>query len=104
MPLVGALNADRLLLFQDRALHAIEQTHASRLLIDVTGVAVIDSEIAQGLVGTVQAARLLGTSAALVGIRPEVAQTLVGIGVDLSEVGTFKDLRTALDRPVAARR
>jgi anti-anti-sigma regulatory factor/HAMP domain-containing protein len=103
MPLVGALDAERLLQFQERALHAIEQINASRILIDVTGVAVIDGEIAQGLVSTVQAARLLGTYAALVGIRPEVAQALVGLGVDLREVHTFKDLRTALDRPLALR-
>lgn len=98
MPLIGTLDAARLLDFQDRALHAIEQTHASRLLIDITGVAMIDSEISQGIVNAVQAARLLGCSAALVGIRPEVAQSLVGLGIDLGDVLTFKDLRTALDR------
>ncbi len=98
MPLIGALNPERLLDFEDRALHAIEQTHAKRLLIDITGVAVIDSEIAQGIINVMHAARLLGCSAALVGIRPEVAQSLVGLGVDLGNLLTFKDLRTALDR------
>jgi anti-anti-sigma regulatory factor/HAMP domain-containing protein len=101
IPLVGALDVERLRDFQDRALHAIEQMHSNRLLIDVTGVAVIDSEVAQGIINAVQSARLLGASAALVGIRPEVAQTMVGIGVDLGDVLTFKDLRTALDRPLA---
>ncbi|MEI7643806.1 MAG: cache domain-containing protein [Chloroflexales bacterium] len=104
MPLVGVLDAERLRDFQERALQATEQMRAGRLLIDVTGVAVIDDEIAQGLIHVMQAAHLLGSSAALVGIRPEVAQALVGLGVDLQDVHTFKDLRTALDRPLVARR
>lgn len=96
MPLVGALDGERLLIVQDRALTAIERAAARRLLLDVTGVPLIDSYVAQGLIRTLQSARLLGAEVALVGVRPEVAQSIVGLGLDLSEMRTYADLQSAL--------
>jgi rsbT co-antagonist protein RsbR len=59
-------------------------------------VPIIDTQVAHGLIGVVQAARLLGTEVLLVGIRPEVAQTIVGLGLDLHGVRTYSDIETAL--------
>jgi rsbT co-antagonist protein RsbR len=66
------------------------------LLLDITGVPIVDSQVAQGLLTVVQAARLLGAEVVLIGIRPEVAQALVQLGIDLSNVVTNVDLQTAL--------
>ncbi|NTW02756.1 MAG: STAS domain-containing protein [Oscillochloris sp.] len=96
MPLVGSLDGDRLLALQDRALEAIERSSARRLLLDITGVPLVDSYVAKGIISTLQAARLLGTEVALVGVRPEVAQSIVGLGIDLSGMRTYADLQSAL--------
>jgi rsbT co-antagonist protein RsbR len=98
MPLVGALDTTRLRQLQEQSLHALERTSARSLIFDITGVPIVDSQVAQGLLMTVQAARLLGAHVTLVGIRPEVAQAIVGLGLDLSDVSTFSDLQSALSR------
>jgi rsbT co-antagonist protein RsbR len=98
MPLVGALDADRLRLLQDQALRAIERGSAHLLILDITGVPIVDNQVAEGLIMVVQAAGLLGTEVLLVGVRPEVAQTIVGLGLSLSGLRTFSDLRGALNR------
>lgn len=96
VPLVGDLDAQRLADLQTQALAAVERSRARRIVLDITGVPIVDTHVAQGLVQAVLALRLLGAEAALVGIRPEVAQALVGLGVELSELTTFRDLQTAL--------
>jgi rsbT co-antagonist protein RsbR len=96
MPLVGALDSIRLQDIQRRALGALERSSARRLLLDITGVPIVDSQVAQGLITVVQAARLLGVEVVLIGIRPEVAQALVQLGIDLANVVTTVDLQTAL--------
>jgi rsbT co-antagonist protein RsbR len=97
MPLVGALDSTRLHDLLGRALEAIERTSARRLLLDITGVPVVDSQVAQGLLTVVQAARLLGAEVVLIGIRPEVAQAIVELGINLRGVMTTVDLQTALN-------
>ena len=97
MPLVGALDGARLREIQERALEAIHSASARRLLLDITGVLIVDTQVAQGLIGVVQAARLLGTEVALVCIRAEGAQTSVGLGLDLRGIQTYSDIQTALD-------
>jgi rsbT co-antagonist protein RsbR len=96
MPLVGALDTARLRLLQDQALRAIERTLIRTLILDITGVPLVDSQVAQGLMMVVQAARLLGTEVLLVGIRPEVAQAIVGLGMSLPGLRTYSDLQSAL--------
>ncbi len=96
MPLIGALDTQRLQRVQEQALRSIETAGAQRLLLDITGVPVVDSQVAQGLIAVVQAARLLGAEVALVGIRPEVAQTIVGLGLDLEGVTTHRSLQAGL--------
>jgi rsbT co-antagonist protein RsbR len=96
MPLVGAVDGERLRNVQEEALHAIERMHSRRLLIDITGVPLVDAQVAHALVSIVQTARLLGATVTLVGVRPEVAQAIVGLGLDLRELHTSSDLQSAL--------
>ena len=98
MPLVGALDETRLMHMQEQALRMLEHSRARHLLLDITGVPLVDSQIAQGLINVTQAARLLGAEVSLVGIRPEVAQTIVGLGLDLSDIHTHSELQSALAR------
>jgi rsbT co-antagonist protein RsbR len=96
MPLVGALDSTRLLQVQEQALRSIEQSRAHRLLLDITGVPVVDSQVAQGLISVVQSARLLGADVVLVGIRPEVAQAMVQLGLDLQGITTHSQLQQGI--------
>lgn len=96
LPLVGALDSGRLQALQERALQAAARPATRRLVLDVSGVPVIDAEVAHGLLSVVSATRLLGAEALIVGIRPEVAQTLVSLGHSLGAVRTFADLEAAI--------
>jgi rsbT co-antagonist protein RsbR len=96
LPLVGSLDSERLNDLQNQALEALERTKAHTLLLDITGVPVVDTYVARGILRTVQAARLLGADAVLIGVRPEVAQALVTLGVELGDVRTAADLENAL--------
>jgi rsbT co-antagonist protein RsbR len=75
---------------------ALEHKSARYLVRDITGVPLVDSQIAQGLLSVVQAARLFGAQVLLVGIRPEVAQAIIGLGLDLRDIYTTSDLQSAL--------
>jgi rsbT co-antagonist protein RsbR len=103
LPLVGAVDSARRRDVQERALDSIQAAGARRLILDVTGTPVIDSQVAQGLLALVQGAKLLGAEVLLVGMRPEVAQTIVSLGLDIAGVQTFRDLHAALEqfRPLA---
>jgi rsbT co-antagonist protein RsbR len=96
MPLVGALDSARLQEIQTQALHALEHSSARHLVLDITGVALVDTQVAQGLLRVVQAVQLLGAEGLLVGIRPEVAQAIIGLGLNLQSIYTARDLQTAL--------
>ncbi|MCS6887199.1 MAG: STAS domain-containing protein [Chloroflexus sp.] len=98
MPLVGELDDARVALAQSTALQAIDQTGARHLVLDITGMPFVDTTVAAGLIKLVQAARLLGAEVTLVGVRPEVAQTMVALGIDLANVATAADLASALRR------
>jgi anti-anti-sigma regulatory factor/HAMP domain-containing protein len=96
MPLVGALDSVRLRLVQEQALQMLERSSARYLLLDITGVPVVDTQVAHGLIQVVQAARLLSARVVVVGIRPEVAQALVGLGIDLTGVITRSTLQSGI--------
>lgn len=96
VPLVGGLDSNRVQRLLENVLQAIERAGARMLVIDVTGVAVIDTYAAVALLHVAQAARLMGVKTTLAGIRPEVAQTLVSLGVDLSAIDTTSTLQAAL--------
>jgi rsbT co-antagonist protein RsbR len=96
LPLVGVLDSHRLCDLQQRALEALEGGRARKLLLDITGVPIVDSQVAAGLLQTVQAARLLGAEVVLIGVRPEVAQALVALGIDMGGLRAEADLENAL--------
>jgi rsbT co-antagonist protein RsbR len=106
LPLIGALDTGRLAALRGQALQTIEQARVRYLVLDITGVIVVDSQVAQEILAVVQAARLLGTEVILVGIRPEVAQAIVVLGLNLVGIRTFSTLQAALnalsDRQTAA--
>lgn len=96
MPLVGTLDTGRLSLLQQQALGKLAGTSARCLILDVTGVPIIDTQVARGLIQVVQAARLLGAEVVLVGVRPEIAQTIVGLGIELPEIVVRSSLQEGI--------
>ncbi|HYF61760.1 MAG TPA: STAS domain-containing protein [Herpetosiphonaceae bacterium] len=103
MPLIGALDSARMLMAQERALAALEHQRIRCLLLDVTGVPVIDTQVASGLISLIQAARLLGAEVALVGIQPDVAQTLVQLGLTLEGVRVYRNMQQGIETILRAR-
>ncbi|WP_299644584.1 STAS domain-containing protein [uncultured Chloroflexus sp.] len=103
MPLIGEVDHERLTEVSRRALTAIAQTGARNLFIDITAVPVVDEEVANGLITVFQAVRLLGAQVSLVGVRPEVAQSLVMAAIDLKNIQTFASLQDALARTLGYR-
>jgi anti-anti-sigma factor len=93
MPLIGSIDSQRGQQILDRVLKMVEHRQAKVVLIDITGVPVVDTSVAQILLQTIQAVGLLGGEAVLVGITPEVAQTLISLGVELSGITTRSDLQ-----------
>jgi rsbT co-antagonist protein RsbR len=96
MPLIGTLDTARLQLTLERALHAITQRATRYALLDITGVPLIDTRVGRGLLEIIKAARLLGTEVVLVGIRPEVAQTIVELGIPLEQVTVRSTLQDGI--------
>jgi anti-anti-sigma factor len=96
VPLVGNIDGVRAQRLIGGVLEQIEQRQARAIILDVTGVAVVDTQLAQTLLRTAEATRLLGARTMLVGIRAEVAQTLVSLGGDLSSLHTAAILQEGL--------
>jgi anti-anti-sigma regulatory factor/HAMP domain-containing protein len=101
VPIVGSLDSRRATQLIQSVLVGIEEHHARLAVLDITGVPVVDTHVAGVIIQAAGAARLLGSAAVLVGIRPEVAQTLVQLGIDLSGIQTFTTLREALQTSLA---
>lgn len=95
VPLIGALDAERLELLSATVLQAAQQRGARRVLLDVTGIPIIDRELADGLIRIIQAGRLLGANVVLIGVRPDVAEGLIATGVDVRSLATAPDLASA---------
>ncbi|MCS6939675.1 MAG: STAS domain-containing protein [Roseiflexus sp.] len=83
VPLSGTIDSTRASKLIESVLKTIEQRQVHTVIMDITGVPIVDTQVAQALVRTASAARLMGAETILVGIRPEVAQTLVGLGIHL---------------------
>jgi rsbT co-antagonist protein RsbR len=96
LPLVGTLDSARTQIVMERLLEAIVATGAGIAIIDITGVPTVDTLVAQHLLKTVAAARLMGAECIISGIRPQIAQTIVHLGVALGDVITKATLRDAL--------
>ena len=95
LPLIGTLDSSRTQVVMESLLERIVETGASLAIIDITGVPTVDTLVAQHLMKTVAAARLMGADCIISGIRPQIAQTIVHLGVDLSAVTTKASLADA---------
>ena len=96
MPLIGTIDAPRAQKIMETLLTGIAAARANVAIIDITGVVVVDTQVANTLISAAQAVNLLGTKVALTGIRPEIAQTLVGLGVDLRGIVTYSTLQAGI--------
>jgi rsbT co-antagonist protein RsbR len=97
LPIIGVLDAQRARQLTEQLLGAIQSGRAKVVVIDITGVATIDLTVANHIVQTVEAARLMGASAIITGLSSKIAQTLVDLGVDLSMMHTVGDLQGGLE-------
>jgi rsbT co-antagonist protein RsbR len=97
LPLIGVIDTHRALLITENLLRAIRAARARVVVIDVTGVATIDTKVANHLVQTVSATRLMGAHTIITGISAEVAQSMVSLGVELTPFTTVGDLQTGLE-------
>jgi rsbT co-antagonist protein RsbR len=97
LPLIGVIDSRRATQVLESMLESIASAGAQIVIVDITGVPVVDTSVASYLVRAVQAAQLLGCQSILVGISPEIAQTLVGLGVDFSRIMTRATLRSGLE-------
>lgn len=96
VPLVGTLDSARTQLVMERLLETLVTTGADHAVIDITGVPTVDTEVAQHLLKTVSAARLVGAECTISGIRPQVAQTIVSLGIEFGDIATKATLADAL--------
>lgn len=96
MPLVGAIDSRRSQMVMETLLEGISAYQAELAILDITGVQVIDTQVASALMRTAQAVKLLGAQVILTGIQPPIAQTLVHLGVDLSGIVTRSTLQAGI--------
>lgn len=96
VPMIGTLDSNRTQLVMETLLQRIVETEATLAIIDITGVPTVDTLVAQHLLKTVTAIRLMGADCIISGIRPQIAQTIVHLGIDLQSVSTKATLADAL--------
>jgi len=96
MPIIGTLDSARTQIVMENLLQGIVDTGSSIAILDISGVPAVDSLVAQHLIKTVNATRLMGAECIISGIRPEIAQTVVHLGIDLSQMITKATLESAL--------
>ena len=95
LPLIGTLDSGRTQVVMESLLQAIVQTESTIAIIDITGVPTVDTLVAQYLLKTIAAARLMGADCIVSGVRPQIAQTIVHLGVELGDVSTKATLADA---------
>lgn len=96
MPLVGTIDTERARLIMENLLNGIVKHRSEVVLIDITGVPVVDTMVAHHIIQAANAVRLVGCKCMLVGIRPEIAQTMVTLGINLSDITTTSNLRKGI--------
>jgi rsbT co-antagonist protein RsbR len=97
LPIIGVIDTHRARIITDGLLRAIRDTRAKVVVMDVTGVATIDTKVANHLIQTVTAARLMGAHVIVTGLSSDVAQALVGLGLDLAKLNTVGDLQGGIE-------
>lgn len=97
LPIIGLLDTQRAKQLTDSLLHAVRAHRARVVVMDITGVATVDSKVANHLIQTVEAAALMGAAVIVTGVSAEVAQSLVTLGIDLGRITTLGDLQGGLE-------
>lgn len=97
MPLIGTIDTERAKLIMENLLEGVIKHRSEVVLIDITGVPVVDTMVAHHIIQAADAVRLIGAQCILVGIRPEIAQTIVNLGIDLSQFPTKSSLRKGME-------
>ena len=95
LPLIGTLDSARTQVVMESLLHEIVRTNSRTAIIDITGVPTVDTLVAQHLLKTITAARLMGAECIISGIRPQIAQTIVHLGINLADITTKAKLSDA---------
>jgi rsbT co-antagonist protein RsbR len=98
VPIIGLIDSVRARLLTEQLLGAVRDNRAKVIVIDITGVQAVDSKVANHMIQTVEAARLMGATAILAGVAPQIAQTMVTLGIDLGRIITVGDLQSAIER------
>lgn len=93
MPLIGTIDTERAKLIMENLLEGVIKHNSEVVLIDITGVPVVDTMVAHHIIQAAEAVRLIGSTCILVGIRPEIAQTIVNLGIDLGKFPTKSTLK-----------
>lgn len=96
VPLVGTLDSARTQVVMEKLLESLVETSSQQAIIDITGVLAVDTQVAQHLLKTVVAARLMGAECTISGIRPQIAQTIVALGIEFGDITTKATLADAL--------
>ncbi|MET7747380.1 STAS domain-containing protein [Micromonospora sp. NPDC005367] len=96
VPLVGTLDSARAQVVMERLLQTLVDTGSPYAIIDITGVPAVDTQVAQHILKTVVAARLMGAECIISGIRPQIAQTIVALGIEFGDIATKASLADAL--------
>ncbi|GII97921.1 rsbT co-antagonist protein RsbR [Sediminihabitans luteus] len=96
VPLVGTLDSARTQVVMETLLNTLVETGSAHAIIDITGVPAVDTQVAQHLLKTVVAARLMGAECTISGIRPQIAQTIVALGIEFGDIRTRATLADAL--------
>ncbi|MET8061917.1 STAS domain-containing protein [Streptomyces microflavus] len=96
LPLVGTLDSARTQVVMEKLLQALVDTGSEQAIIDITGVPAVDTQVAQHLLKTIVAARLMGAECTVSGIRPQIAQTIVALGIEFGDIVTKATLADAL--------
>ena len=101
VPLVGTLDSARAQVVMERLLQTLVDTGSPYAIIDITGVPAVDTQVAQHILKTVVAARLMGADCIISGIRPQIAQTIVALGIEFGDIATKASLADALRHVIA---
>ena len=96
MPLIGTIDSRRATQVLETLLTGVAANHATSAILDVTGVQIVDTHVANALVQAAQAVQLLGTQVILTGIRPDVAERMVSLGIDLGHIVTLRSLQNGI--------
>jgi len=96
VPLVGTLDSARTQVVMEKLLESLVETGSQHAIVDITGVLAVDTQVAQHLLKTVMAARLMGAECVISGIRPQIAQTIVSLGIEFGDIVTKATLADAL--------